>query len=99
MPLPQFLRSRGIKESSFIYWTRALIGLLIGVYCWFFGLDGIRGASVSVITYMVTYYIYRYGFEIEPEEVGIGLTTTGIGAYFVLWILCWGLLVTLFPRV
>jgi hypothetical protein len=50
--------------------------------------------SLAIIVYVLSYYLIknRYGLKIEKTRK---LLTTGIGIYFISWIVFWSLLYTL----
>jgi hypothetical protein len=53
-----------------------------------------NGISLSIITYLVSYYVIKLGFTHKVEKPR-KLFTTGIGIYFLTWIVFWILLYTL----
>ena len=53
------------------------------------------GASLAIVTYLVSYYFIKFKFIHEVEKPR-KLFTTGIGIYFLSWIIFWILLYTLF---
>jgi len=48
---------------------------------------------MGLIIYILTYYILKWRF-IAKVEKPTKVFTTGIGAYFLTWIVCWILLIT-----
>jgi len=54
----------------------------------------LNGISVSIITYLVSYYILKFAL-VNSLEKPRKLFTTGIGIYFLVWIVSWILLYTL----
>lgn len=86
------------NPSGLIYWTRVLLALFASILCIVLNLKGLRGITLGLTLYLVSYYLIRYGYRIKPEEVG-GISkifTIGIGAYFLLWIVSWTVLYTYF---
>jgi hypothetical protein len=95
-----------MKPLTLIYWTRAALGLVIGLLCaiyiyysvaseifGFFTL--LTGLSFAMLFYLATYYILKLQFYARVEKSS-KLVTQGIGIYFFAWIVSWTLVVTLF---
>jgi len=88
-----------MKPLSIIYWTRALLGavaalitaLLSGLSPTFNILNGI---SIALIIYIITYYVYKARFRAHVEKTS-KIFSTGIGAYFISWLVMWVLFYTL----
>lgn len=75
-----------MKPLSIIYWSRVILGLMSGILTAFLGLNDIlQSISISLLIYLVTYYIYKAKF-INKVSKPTSLITTGIGAYFLTWI-------------
>jgi len=46
--------------------------------------------------YAASYYLIRYGLNIDPKSLGRGdLRTIGVGAFFFTWIMSWALFFTI----
>ena len=57
-----------------------------------------NGISVALLVYIITYYAFK-SFFITQVEKPTKIFTTGIGAYFLTWIVAWVVFYTLFiPR-
>lgn len=94
-----------MKPLTLIYWTRAALGLVIGLLCGiyiyysatselfnFFTL--LTGISFAMLFYLATYYILKLKFYARVEKPS-KLVRQGIGIYFFAWIVSWTLIVTL----
>jgi hypothetical protein len=90
-----------LKPLSIIYWTRVCLGILTGLIC---GVGGTlvvglfssfpEGLFFAMSVYILTYYVYKLLFITKVEKPS-KIVTTGIGAYFLTWIVAWGLFFTL----
>jgi hypothetical protein len=92
-----------MKPAQLLYWIRAGLGVTAGAISamsdfargvlsravsmddFFFGL------SVALLFFIVTYYILKVFF-IGKFEKRSKILSTGIGAYFFLWLVMWVLL-------
>jgi uncharacterized membrane protein YvlD (DUF360 family) len=96
-----------METLSLIYWCRVGLGViaaLISTVVWVLtagpALTGglfssvIEGISLAIIFYIITYYILKMKFITKVEKTS-KLLTTGIGAYFLTWIVSWILFYTL----
>ncbi len=94
-----------MKPLTQIYWTRAMLGLIIGIssglYVYFAVTTEVSniytlltGLSFSLLFYMATFRILKFKFfgRIEKQKK---LMTQGIGIYFFAWLVSWTLFVTL----
>jgi len=88
-----------------IYWTRAALGLLIGILCGlyiFFSVSTellsfytlLTGLSFAILFYVATYYVLKFKFLGRVEKPS-AIIKQGIGIYFFAWILSWTLIVTM----
>jgi hypothetical protein len=93
----KLLGSLKLKPSSLVYWTRIGLAVLTTILCLTLQLSEIRGITLGVLMYIVSYYLIRYGLGVEPKSVGGGnkLFTIGIGSYFLVWLFTWALFYTL----
>jgi len=86
-----------MKPLDMLYWTRACLGAVAGTLCTLFGLfnplynNFLGGLSIALLVYFVTNYFLRQIF-IGKVGKASKVLTTGIGAYFLVWIVTWGLL-------
>jgi hypothetical protein len=95
-----------MKPSQSLYWIRASLGVVIGaitaLYDYATGLakpssdlnNLFTGLSFALIFFIITYYILKLRY-IGKFEKKSKLITTGIGTYFLLWIVVWVLLHTI----
>jgi len=88
-----------LKPLSIIYWSRAVFGILAALICILLRIDKyphplMSGISIGLIIYILTYYILKWKFMAKVEKP-TKVFTTGIGAYFLTWIVAWTLLNTL----
>ncbi|MGQ9460840.1 MAG: hypothetical protein ACUVRA_06390 [Candidatus Bathyarchaeaceae archaeon] len=88
-----------MKPLSIIYWSRAGFGVLAALICILLRIDTYpspltSGVSVALIVYMLTYYILKWKFMAKVEKI-TKILTTGIGTYFLVWIVAWTLFYTL----
>jgi uncharacterized membrane protein (DUF485 family) len=87
-----------LKPLSIIYWSRVGFGILAAFICTLLRIDMypnplMNGISIGLIIFIFTYYILRWKFMAKVEKP-TKVFTTGIGAYFLVWIVCWVLFVT-----
>lgn len=83
-----------MKPLTIIYWSRLCSGILAAIICVALKLQTfLSGVSLGLFVYIFTYYAFRWLFvaKLKPPKV----FTTGIGAYFLTWIVAWILLYTL----
>jgi hypothetical protein len=88
-----------MNPLSIIYWTRFLLGIIAA------GLSALltdfvpefnllNGISIALLVYIVSYYAYKAAFTAKVEKQS-KLFSTGIGAYFLSWLVLWVLFYTL----
>jgi len=90
-----------METLNIIYWSRVGLGVIAALICvagWaltntLFS-SVIQGASLAIVFYIITYYILKMKFITKVEKPS-KLFTTGIGAYFLTWIVSWILFYTL----
>jgi len=87
-----------LKPLSVIYWSRVGFGVLAAFVCVLLRIDKypnplMSGISMALIVYMLTYYILKWKFMAKVEKL-TKVFTTGIGTYFLVWIVCWILFIT-----
>jgi len=96
-----------MKTLETIYWLRLALGITAALICTGYGLATdtivkenftlttfINGLSLALITYIISYYVIKLKFSLKVEKTQ-KLITTGIGVYFLSWIVFWVLLYTL----
>ena len=89
-----------MQPLTVIYWSRVLLGVvaalisvapsLIYVEVGFF-----TSLAIAMLFYILTYYIIYKRFFITKVEKTTKIFMTGIGAYFITWIVAWTLFYTL----
>lgn len=94
-----------MKPLTVIYWSRAVLGVVIGVLCAlyvYFSVTSelgsfstlLTGLSFALLFYIVVYYVVKFKYFARVEKQS-KLMTQGIGIYFFAWIVSWTLIVTL----
>jgi hypothetical protein len=92
-----------MNTLTIIYWTRFLLGVvaaalsaLLTTMASEFNL--MNGISIALLVYIVTYYVYKARFLAKVEKPS-KIFTTGVGAYFLTWLVMWTLFYTLLYQV
>ena len=96
-----------MKMLDTIYWSRFVLGVIAALISIGYGVVSgtifesevtiiyfINGLSIAIITYLASYYVIKYRFS-EKSEKPKKLITTGIGIYFISWVVFWTLLYTI----
>jgi len=84
-----------LKPLNIIYWSRVGFGVVAAVICVLLGINNLlNGMSVAILVYLISYYLLKWQFMIKVEKPS-KVYTMGIGAYFLTWIVAWGLFYTL----
>jgi hypothetical protein len=87
-----------MKPTTIVYWSRAGLGVTAGLVSAlvssFDSLSFFNGISVALLIYIVTYYIFKSRFLIHFEKPS-KIFTTGVGAFFLTWIVAWVICYTL----
>jgi hypothetical protein len=95
---PSTLFPQGVEELkplNIIYWGRVGFGVAAALVCVLLGMDSlINGMSVAILVYLISYYILKWQFMTKVEKPS-KVSTMGIGAYFLTWIVAWVLFYTL----
>jgi len=92
-----------MQPLTLIYWTRFLLGVVAALICALLsapqiGLGLLNGVSIALLVYIISYYVYKPLFLPKVEKVS-KVFTTGVGAYFLSWIVMWVLFYTiLYPH-
>jgi uncharacterized SAM-binding protein YcdF (DUF218 family) len=100
-----------MKTLETIYWLRFALGITSALLCIGYGLATntivktdftsntiMTGVSIALITYLISYYIIKSKFLLKVEKPQ-KLITTGIGIYFISWIVFWVLLYTMIATI
>ena len=89
-----------LKPLNIIYCSRVGFGVVAALVCVLL-IDVskvanplVTGISVAILVYLITYYILKWQFMTKVEKPS-KVSTMGIGAYFLTWIVCWCLFYTL----
>jgi len=88
-----------MKTLTIIYWTRALLGIVAALICTLLialigQINIFNGISIALLVYIVSYYVYKSLFLSKVEKPS-KIFSTGVGAYFLTWIVMFGLFSTL----
>ena len=87
-----------MKPISIIYWSRAGLGVVAALISTLISsldtLGFFNGISVALLVYIVTYYLFKSLFLAQVEKP-TKIFTTGIGAFFLTWIVGWVIFYTL----
>ena len=84
-----------METMSIIYWTRVVLGVLAALINVAIDVRDIyTGISVAILLYLLTNYVIRWQYKTKVENPS-KIITTGIGAYFLTWIVMWILFYTL----
>ncbi len=87
-----------VKPVSIIYWSRAGLGVVAALLSTLISsLDTLglfNGISVALLVYIITYYVFK-SFFVAQVEKPTKIFTTGVGAYFLTWIVAWVVFYTL----
>lgn len=96
-----------MKPSSSLYWIRAILGVAIGaidaLYDYVTGVvtqtafsfnDLFTGLTFALLFFIVTYYVLKI-FYVDKFQKKSKILSTGIGTYFVVWIVTWVLFYSL----
>jgi len=94
-----------------IYWIRFVLGIVAALVCTFYGiytknifgelalLDFITFFTLALLIHLLSYYVFKYLYFTKIEKP-TKLFTTGIGIYFISWIvflvLFWTLYISTF---
>ncbi len=54
----------------------------------------LNGISIALLVYIISYYVYKAMFVAKVEKQS-KIFTTGVGAYFLSWLVMWVLFFTL----
>jgi hypothetical protein len=78
-----------LKPLSVIYWTRVCLGIVAGALCVALGFNNfLNGLSLGILFYIITNYLLKQLFIAKVVESS-KVIKTGIGAYFLTWLVAW----------
>jgi hypothetical protein len=96
-----------MKTLEVIYWLRLSLGIIAALICTGYGLATntiqirnftfetfMNGLSIALVMYVISYYVVKSKFLLKVEK-SQKLATTGIGVYFISWIVFWVLAYTI----
>jgi hypothetical protein len=87
-----------MKPTTIIYWTRAGLGIVAALLSTLLNsvinLNFLNGLTIALLIYVVSHYVYKPLFLAKVEKPS-KIFTTGIGAYFLTWIVTWVIFYTL----
>ena len=91
-----------MQPLTIIYWTRVLLGTIAALICAFLtsiitDFSILNGVSIALLVYIITYYVYKAQFlgkVAKPSKI----FSTGVGAYFLSWLVMWALFYTVLYR-
>jgi len=84
-----------MEPLNILYWSRVGLGILAALICTLLRLDDfLSGLSLGILFYVLTHYVLKRRFATQVEKPS-KVFTMGIGAYFMSWIVSWGLFYTL----
>jgi len=91
-----------MNPLTVIYWTRVLLGVVAALLCAFLNsivsdFNILNGISVALLIYIITYYVYKARFLAEVKKPS-KIFSTGVGAYFLSWIVLWVLFYTILTK-
>lgn len=95
-----------MKPLETVYWLRFALGIVAAVVCLGYGVAAnaisstqfsfnlfLNSMSFAIIVYLVSYYIIKAKFRLKVEKTQ-KLFTTGIGIYFLAWLVFYALFYT-----
>lgn len=85
-----------LKPSAVVYWVRVIFAVPTGLLSFLLKLSDWRALSFGIMMYLISYYIIRYGLNMDPNSVGgtSKLMTIGVGSFFMVWLAVLGLVNT-----
>jgi len=90
-----------------IYWIRLALGIVAALICVGYGIATgaivpkdfvfntfMNSLSIAFVVYLISYYILKSKFILRVEKPQ-KIATTGVGVYFISWLVIWVLLYTI----
>jgi len=89
-----------MNPLNVIYWTRFLLGIVAALTSALLSsaireFSLLNGISIALLVYIITYYVYKAMFLAKVEKAS-KIFTTGVGIYFLSWLVVWVMLYTIF---
>jgi len=87
-----------MQPTTIIYWTRVCLGIVAALISTLLSalpdVSFFNGITIALLVYIVTYYVYKPLFLTKVEKTS-KIFSTGVGAYFLTWIVAWVIFYTL----
>jgi len=88
----------GFKPETIMYWSRVLLGVILGILHAFFWrppLSIISSFSIALLVYIITYRVFKmvYGRVLNDKSAA---WKEGFGSFFLSWLFTWFLLYNIF---
>jgi hypothetical protein len=95
-----------MKPLEALYWLRFVLGIVAAIVCIGYGLATntismvsdfnifMRGLAFAIIVYIISYYLIKPRLLLKVEKPQ-KILMTGIGIYFLSWLVFWILLYTI----
>ena len=100
-----------MKPLEALYWLRFVLGIVAALVCMGYGLATntvrkdiftinifMNGLAFAIIVYIISYYLIKPRLLLKVEKPQ-KILTTGIGIYFLSWLVFWILLYTIIATV
>ena len=97
-----------MKPLQTVYWIKFALGFVAALACLGYGIGAdyisrtkfefnffLSSASIAIVIYFLSYYLIKYRFASKVATTR-KLVMTGIGVYFLSWIVFWVILYTIF---
>lgn len=98
--------AKAMKPLEVLYWLRFVLGIVAAIICIGFGLATntistvsdpnvfMRGLAFAIIVYLLSYYMIKPRLLLKVDKPQ-KILMTGIGIYFLSWLVFWILLYTI----
>ena len=94
-----------MKPSTSLYWIRAVLGVTVGALDALYDYaekvlsadhkaninDLFTGLTLALLFFIITYYVLRI-FYADKFQKKSKILSTGVGTYFILWVVSWVLI-------
>ena len=85
-----------MNPLTLVYWSRFLLGIIAALISALLStaireFSLLNGVSIALLLYIITYYVYKAVFLAKVEKTS-KIFTTGVGIYFLSWLVAWVLL-------
>jgi hypothetical protein len=92
-----------MQALTIIYWTKVLWGIGAGLLSAFLAVslpdfNLTTAISIALLVYVISYYVYK-PILLSKIEKTTKIFTTGVGAYFLTWVVSFGLFFTMLSPV